>query len=957
MKTSQMFNHRFVLALCLGLLVFIASAQFVQAAVPSAVAQIGSDNSQYSTSTTMSNFTIPAGTDRLLVVTASHTRSGDITSVTYDGTAMTQVIEEQDGFAVMAMFVLPMGTSMSASSGDISFTFATGANQSPADEKYIAAVVFQNVDQTTPAEAIPCVPAVDHCYDEDSGTPATIVSELTIDSEAGDLVMAAFNGYGDAEEASITVDPGQTVLHPNIGGATATGGFNRYIGTTEDGDTSVTSKFTAQTTTAGIAIMHIIMNINAAYNVTPEPEPSNDPTNFAATAVSTSQITTTWTDSTGSTLPDGYLVLCSTSNSFTAPTDGFTVADDTDCADGSGAQTIAQGTETAVWSSLNSETQYFFTIFPYTNPGALTDYKTDSPATANDTTLAPNTAPTTTSGNTASVPENQTSAIDVQATDDNDAEGSGLTFSLSGGADQALFGIDANTGVVTFNSAPDFENPSDANGDNNYEIQVTVTDSGGLTAVQDITISVTDVAENTAPTITSGNTASVPENQTSAIDVQATDDNDAEGSGLTFSLSGGADQALFGIDANTGVVTFNSAPDFENPSDANGDNGYEIQVTVTDSGSLTAVQDITISVTDVAENTAPTITSGNTASVPENQTSAIDVQATDDNDAEGSGLTFSLSGGADQALFGIDANTGVVTFNSAPDFENPSDANGDNDYEIQVTVTDSGSLTDVQDITVSVTDVAEDTTAPTAVPTLDPAPNAAGWHNSDVTINWNWTDEAGGSGIDSANCTMNSLVDSEGSSTVTAVCTDLAGNSAESAPVTVNLDKTAPVVSVTGVADGDTYILGDVPEAGCNTSDALSGVATAATVSLSGGNASGTGTITATCAGALDHAGNSGSASITYTVVTPQDAIDSLQDKIDALVDDGVLKRGQANGLEQPLQNAIRSLNKGKINAACNQLDDFIVEVNDKTPNPLDTATAADLIADAQAIQVAIGCD
>ena len=95
--------------------------------------------------------------------------------------------------------------------------------------------------------------------------------------------------------------------------------------------------------------------------------------------------------------------------------------------------------------------------------------------------------------------ENTTTVIDINATDDDDSEGSGLTYSLSGGVDAGLFSIDAATGEVTFNSAPDFEAPGDANGDNNFEFQVTVTDSGGLTDLQDITVSVTDVVENTAP--------------------------------------------------------------------------------------------------------------------------------------------------------------------------------------------------------------------------------------------------------------------------------------------------------------------------------------------------------------------------------------------------------------------------------------------------------------------------
>ncbi|MBT9314083.1 cadherin domain-containing protein [Leptothoe spongobia] len=221
---------------------------------------------------------------------------------------------------------------------------------------------------------------------------------------------------------------------------------------------------------------------------------------------------------------------------------------------------------------------------------------------------------------------------------------------------------------------------------------------------------------NLAPEITSdggGDTATVnaAENQTAVTDVETSDDNDSEGSGLTYSLTtdagGGTDNGLFSIDAATGVLTFNAPPDFEAPDDANTDNAYEVQVTVTDSSGLTDSQDITVNVTDVAENAAPTITSSATASVPENQTSAIDVQSTDDVDSEGSGLTYSLSGGADQSVFSIDASTGVVTFNAAPDFEVPGDANGDNDYELQVTVTDAGGLTDSQDITVNVTDVVE----------------------------------------------------------------------------------------------------------------------------------------------------------------------------------------------------------------------------------------------------------
>ncbi len=61
-----------------------------------------------------------------------------------------------------------------------------------------------------------------------------------------------------------------------------------------------------------------------------------------------------------------------------------------------------------------------------------------------------------------------------------------------------------------------------------------------------------------------------------------------------------------------------------------------------------------------------------------------------------------MSGGADQSLFVIDATTGDLTFNTAPDFEHPTDANGDNDYEVQITAT-AGNYTLTGVITVIVT--------------------------------------------------------------------------------------------------------------------------------------------------------------------------------------------------------------------------------------------------------------
>ena len=106
-------------------------------------------------------------------------------------------------------------------------------------------------------------------------------------------------------------------------------------------------------------------------------------------------------------------------------------------------------------------------------------------------------------------------------------------------------------------------------------------------------------------------------------------------------------------------------------------------------------------------NNAPVIDSSTTTySVLENQTSAFTVSASD---ADGDTLTYSVSSGDDSALMSINSS-GLVTFISSPDFESPSDANTDNNYQITVTVSD-GSLTDSENFTLTVTnDTSDDVT-------------------------------------------------------------------------------------------------------------------------------------------------------------------------------------------------------------------------------------------------------
>ena len=98
---------------------------------------------------------------------------------------------------------------------------------------------------------------------------------------------------------------------------------------------------------------------------------------------------------------------------------------------------------------------------------------------------------------------------------------------------------------------------------------------------------------NTAPTINnSSNDYSIVEGETSGFMVNASD---AEGNSLTYSL-GGDDGSKFTV-STTGVVSFVSAPDYDIPGDANGDNIYSFNVSVSD-GNLSTAEGFTITVTN-----------------------------------------------------------------------------------------------------------------------------------------------------------------------------------------------------------------------------------------------------------------------------------------------------------------------------------------------------------------------
>ncbi|BBN53388.1 hypothetical protein TRE132_15130 [Pseudomonas chlororaphis subsp. aurantiaca] len=370
-------------------------------------------------------------------------------------------------------------------------------------------------------------------------------------------------------------------------------------------------------------------------------------------------------------------------------------------------------------------------------------------------------------GATASVnvAENTTAVTTVAATDA-DLPAQTLSYSIVGGADAAKFSIASGTGALSFIAAPNFEAPTDSGTNNVYDVIVRASD-GTLFDDQAIAVTVTGVNDN-SPVITSnggGATASVnvAENTTAVTTVAATDA-DLPAQTLSYSIVGGADAAKFSIVSGTGALSFIAAPNFEAPTDSGTNNVYDVIVRASD-GTLFDDQAIAVTVTGVNDN-SPVITSnggGATASVnvAENTTAVTTVVATDA-DLPAQTLSYSIlnTAGTDFGKFSI-SSSGVLTFNSAPDYENPQDiggTDGDNAYVVDVQVADGNGGTDTQTLTVNVQNVVE-TPVDSVPPTVTVTGTALGSSiGSTSTVTFQFSETVSGFNLSDVSVTTTSGV-------------------------------------------------------------------------------------------------------------------------------------------------------------------------------------------------------
>ena len=220
-------------------------------------------------------------------------------------------------------------------------------------------------------------------------------------------------------------------------------------------------------------------------------------------------------------------------------------------------------------------------------------------------------------------------------------------------------------------------------------LSYTVTDTKGGSASSSVTISVNALQD--PPTIDSDSTVSVDENNTVVLSVSG---NDVDEDTLVYSISGGSDGDLFQIDSSSGELSFLNKADFEQPSDSDTNNQYEVEVTVDDSNGNMVSQNLVITVTD-----KDSIITLSNLSLDENSTGTNigSLSSYIDDTSSTDTVSYSVSGTGSE-LFEVVEGELKLKVDSSADFEILSS------YALTITAT-SGTANTAFDFNITINDV------------------------------------------------------------------------------------------------------------------------------------------------------------------------------------------------------------------------------------------------------------
>lgn len=320
--------------------------------------------------------------------------------------------------------------------------------------------------------------------------------------------------------------------------------------------------------------------------------------------------------------------------------------------------------------------------------------------------------PAITSPNVVVYDENDTiPVIQITAT----AEGS-VTYSI-GGLDSGFFDIDSATGLVTFKESPDFENPRDSGGDNEYNTYVTVTDSYGNYTTQLLSVSINNL--NEAVTAFDDTVDAVEDTiLSSTIDLDA---NDYDVDGDALSVVGGTYTTAQGgeiVIASDGSYTYTPALNF---------NGTDtVNYTVTD-GEFTDVGMLTINVAAVDDAPPPPpppppppidYTFADANESVSGDEGIVQTGTVLENTTDGNGLTLSVTAfmvDGDDTTYNADetaiiADVGSLTIWSDGTYTFEPEANYNGEVPVATYTVSNGETTDTSTLTIYVNAVSDEFT-------------------------------------------------------------------------------------------------------------------------------------------------------------------------------------------------------------------------------------------------------
>ena len=311
--------------------------------------------------------------------------------------------------------------------------------------------------------------------------------------------------------------------------------------------------------------------------------------------------------------------------------------------------------------------------------------------------ITPNGIPLAAASSTLNIDEDSSlNALNISAPTDPDSDALSITINsvpAGGSLNKADGDLISSGNTLSVEDLTGLTFTPDANVSSDIvamgSLSYTVTDTKGGSASSSVTISVNALQD--PPTIDSDSTVSVDENNTVVLSVSG---NDVDEDTLVYSISGGSDGDLFQIDSSSGELSFLNKADFEQPSDSDTNNQYEVEVTVDDSNGNMVSQNLVITVTD-----KDSIITLSNLSLDENSagTNIGSLSSYIDDTSSTDTVSYSVSGTGSE-LFEVVEGELKLKVDSSADFEILSS------YALTITAT-SGTANTAFDFNITINDV------------------------------------------------------------------------------------------------------------------------------------------------------------------------------------------------------------------------------------------------------------